>query len=92
MSNKPTHYEGKKLSDHGDIIPSGVTGLYDGSRISRNKNLSGFIKLKSRLYWIIIKQYGNKYSSYNQFTNCIDNKFSVRGELKKDIKKVFKSK
>jgi hypothetical protein len=49
-SNRPTHFEGKKLTEQGDIIPSGVTGLYDGSRISRNKNLSGFIKVKSRLY------------------------------------------
>jgi hypothetical protein len=50
LSNRPTHYAGKKLSDQGDIIPSGVTGLYDGSRISVNKNLSGYIKVKSRLY------------------------------------------
>ena len=89
-SNRPTHFEGKKLTDKGDIIPSAVTGLYDGSRISSNKNISGSIKLKSRFYWIIIKQYGDKYSSYNHFSNSIDNKFSIRGELKKDFKNVFK--
>lgn len=49
-SNRPTHFEGKKLTDQGDIIPSGVRGLYDGSRISRNENLSLYIKFKSRLY------------------------------------------
>src|ERR1700723_2005440 len=48
--NRRTHYDGKKLTDKGDIIPSAVTGLYDGSRISRNENLSFYIKFKSRLY------------------------------------------
>lgn len=91
LSNRPTHFEGKKLTDQGDIIPGGMKGLYDGSRTSSNKNISGYIKLKSRFYWIIIKQYGDKYPSYNHFSNSIDNKFSVRGELRKDIKNVFKS-
>ena len=50
LSNKPTYYKGKKLTDQGDIIPSGVKGLYDGSRISRNESLSFYIKLKSRVY------------------------------------------
>jgi hypothetical protein len=50
LSNRPTHFEGKKLTDQGDIIPSAVKGLYDGSRISRNENLSFYIKLKSRVY------------------------------------------
>jgi hypothetical protein len=50
LSNRPTHFDGKKLSDKGDIIPSAVSGLYDGSRISRNENLSFYIKFKSRLY------------------------------------------
>lgn len=49
-SNRPTHYDGKKLTDKGDIIPSAVTGLYDGSRISRNENLSFYVKVKSRVY------------------------------------------
>jgi len=90
LSNRPTHFDGKKLSDKGDIIPSAVSGLYDGSRISRNENLSFYIKFKSRLYWIFVKQGSDKYSSYNDFTNSIKNKFSIRGELKKDIKNVFK--
>ena len=91
LSNRPTHFEGKKLSGKGDIIPSAVTGLYDGSRISRNESLSFYIKLKSRVYWIFVKQGSDKYSSYNDFTNSIDNSFSIRGEFKKDLKKVFKS-
>ena len=90
LSNKPTYYKGKKLTDQGDIIPSGVKGLYDGSRISRNENLSFYIKLKSRVYWIFVKQGSDKYSSYNDFSNSIDNSFSIRGELKKDVKNVFK--
>jgi hypothetical protein len=49
FSNIPT-FEGKKLSDKGDIIPAGVKGLYDGSRISGNENLSFYVKFKSRVY------------------------------------------
>ena len=91
LSNRSAHFEGKKLTDQGDIIPSGVKGLYDGSRISRNENISFYIKLKSRVYWIFVKQGSDKYSSYNDFTNSIDNNFSIRGEFKKDLKKMFKS-
>jgi hypothetical protein len=68
-----------------------VTGLYDGSRISRNENLSFYVKLKSRVYWIFVKQGSDNYSSYNDYTNSIDNKFSIRSEFKKDLNKVFKS-
>ena len=90
FSNRPTHFDGKKLSDKGDIIPSAVSGLYDGSRISRNENLSFYIKFKSRVYWIFVKQGSYKYSCYNNFSNSIDNKFSIWGEFKKDFKNVFK--
>jgi len=50
LSNRPTYYEGKKLTDKGDIIPSAVKGLYDGSHINRNQNINGYTKFKSRFY------------------------------------------
>jgi hypothetical protein len=43
-----------KPNRSGEIVPSAMQGLYDGSRISShissNENLSLYIKLKSRVY------------------------------------------
>lgn len=64
--------------------------FYNNNNNNNDNRMESFKdKVKRRLFWVMWKQYGDDFNSYEDYKQSVNRVVSARGEIKKDLEKEF---